>query len=301
MGNMIKAEFRKILTTRLWWALMIPAFLVAGGWALGWSAVTTEIANDLSNEDLIRDFDIPIDEISWSVVALSRGMNIASIFPMIFGALGLASELHRRTITTTFLTASTRPGVLAAKAITYTVWGMIYGLVIALGVSLGALLGSDSNYLPDAKQWFLVLLAGVIMCTLWTLLGLGVGALIGSPVGTLVILLIYALVIGPFGELVLFSVTEGSNLPGFLPNGSANGLTGSTGSALLFDQIQTLVLDRGGELASDDVREGFDQAVRAVAGAPGALSLWLSGLIFLGWTAVFFGTGIWRNQQRDIT
>lgn len=301
MGNMIKAEFRKILTTKLWWALMIPAFLVAGGWALGWSAVTTEIANDLSNEDIIQDLDIPLDEISWSVIALSRGMNIASIFPMIFGALGLASELHRRTITTTFLTASTRPGVLAAKAIVYAIWGMIYGLIIALGVSLGALLGSDSNYLPDAKQWFLVLLSGVIMCTLWTLLGLGVGALIGSPVGTIVILLIYGLVIGPFGELVLFSMTEGSNLPGFLPNGSANGLTGSTGSALLFDQIQTLVLDRGGSLVGDEEREAFDQAVRAVAGAPGALSLWLSGLVFLGWTALFFGTGIWRNQTRDIT
>lgn len=301
MGNMIKAEFRKILTTKLCWAMMIPAFLVAGGWALGGAALTTEIANDLSREDVIQQFDIPINEVSWSVIALARAMNIASIFPMLFGALGLASELHRRTITTTFLTASTRPGVLTAKAIVYGVWGVIYGVIIAIAVSLGALIGSDSNHLPDAKQWFLVLLAGVIMCTLWTLFGLGVGALIGSPVGAIVILLIYALVIGPFGEFVLFSATDGSNLPGFLPNGSANGMTGSTASALLFDQIQALVLNLGGELVTEDRRETFDQAIRAVAGAPGALSLWLSTLVFLGWTALFFGTGMWRNQTRDIT
>ncbi|CRK59648.1 Putative ABC transport system membrane protein [Alloactinosynnema sp. L-07] len=301
MGNMITAEFRKILTTRLWWALLIPAFLLAFGAAWGWSAVTTGIANDLVDEDIIRDFDVPIDEISWSVIALVRGMNIASIFPMVFGALGLASELHRKTITTSFLTAASRPGLLAAKGITYTLWGVIYGLVISGGVTIGALVGSDKGYLPDAKQWFLVMLAGVIMCTLWTLFALGVGALIGSPVGTLVILLIYTLIVGPFGEFVLFSATEGSHAPGFLPNGAANGLTGSTASILLFDQIQTLVLDRGGELADQDVRDGFHDVVSVITGAYGAFSLWISGLIFFVWTAVFFVTGMLRNQSRDIT
>ena len=41
--------------------------------------------------------------------------------------------------------------------------------------------------------------------------------------------------------------------------------------------------------------------MRIAAGAPGAFSLWVSGLIFLGWTALFFGTGLIRNQRRDIT
>lgn len=301
MGRLINAEFRKILTTKLWWALMIPAFLLALGWSWGASALTTEIVNDALDEELIQDLRVPLDEISWSVIALSRGMNIASIFPMIFGALGLASELHRKTITTTFLTAPNRSAVLGAKAVTYLLWGVIFGLVNGIAVSLGTVLGSDSNLLPDGKQWFLILLAGVIMSTLWTLLGLGVGALIGSPTGALVLLLIYGLVVGPASDLVLFGVTDGSNLPGALPNGAANGLTGSTASALLFDQIQTLVLDQGGVVADPEDREQFEYVARIMAGAPGAFSLWLSGLIFLAWTALFFGTGLLRNARRDIT
>ncbi|HVK24994.1 MAG TPA: hypothetical protein VM677_26850 [Actinokineospora sp.] len=301
MGNMITAEFRKILTTRLWWALLIPAFIMALGVAWIWSAITTGISNDLVDEELIQQFDVPVDEISWSVIALVRGMNLASIFPMVFGALGLASELHRKTITTSFLTASSRPGLLAAKSITYALWGLIYGLIIAAGVSLGTLIGSDRNYLPDAKQWFLILLAGLFMCVLWTIFALGVGALIGSPVGTLVILLIYTLIVGPLGEIALFTTTGGSHAPGFMPNGSANGMTGSTASVLLFDQIQALILDRGGQVVDDDVREGFQQFISVVAGAHGAFSLWLSGLIFLAWTGIFYVTGMLRNQARDIT
>src|SRR6266536_2390009 len=240
MGRLIKAEFRKILTTRLWWALLIPAILLAGSWALGWSALITNIINDAKNEDVVTTFHIPVDQLSWSAIALTRSMNIATIFPMVFGALAISSEINRKTITTTFLTAPTRASVLGAKAITYVLWGAIYGVVVAGAASLGAALGSDKAYLPSGGDWMLILISGVIACVLWTLLGMGVGALLGSPVGTLVLLLIYALIVGPFGELILTGVTNGSHVAGFMPNGSANGLTGSTATALLFDQAQGL-------------------------------------------------------------
>ncbi len=41
--------------------------------------------------------------------------------------------------------------------------------------------------------------------------------------------------------------------------------------------------------------------MRGIAGAPGALTLWLSGLLFLAWTGIFFVLGILRNRNRDIT
>lgn len=301
MGRLISAEFRKITTTKLWWALMIPAFLLAFGWAWGAAALTTELISEAMDEPLIQDTRVPLDEFSWSVIALSRAVNFASIFPMIFGALGLANELSRKTITTTFLTAASRTSVLGAKAITYALWGVIYGLLIGLGASLGVLVGSDASLLPEGGQWFIILLSGVFMCALWTLLGLGVGALLGSPVGALVLLLIYALIVGPFGEVVLLAVTEWENLPGILPNGSANGMTGSTAAALLFDQVQSIVLDQGGTPASADDKDSFEQVVRVIAGAPGAFSPWLSGLVFAAWSALFVGIGMARNAGRDIT
>jgi ABC-2 type transport system permease protein len=300
MGLLIKAEFRKILTTKMWWAMMIPAILLAFGWAWGVSALTNSIVSDVSDVDIIEEFNISFDDLSWSVIALTRSMNIATIFPMIFGTLALASEISRKTITTSFLTAPNRGMLLSAKAITYVIWGLLFGIVIALGASIGTAVGSESSYLPDAGQWMMILLSGILGCLLWTLLGLGLGALMGSPVGALVILLIYSLLVGPLGDIVLTATTEGSYLAGFLPNGSANGLTGSTASQVLATQVIDLITNAGGVVDTDG-REQFEQVVRAIAGAPGALTLWLSGLIFLGWTALFFVFGILRNRTRDIT
>ncbi|GLW95719.1 ABC transporter permease subunit [Actinokineospora globicatena] len=299
MGDLITAEFRKILTTKLWWALLIPALAMAFFVALGWSALATDAADGLASDSVFSRFDVPIDEISWSVIALTRAINLSSIFPMVFGALAISSELRHRTITTTFLTSPTRAAVLGAKAVTYVIWGLIYGVAVALLVSAGTATGASSNYLPDGKQWFLILLAGIIQIVLWTLVGVGVGALIGSTTGAVVILLVYSLIVGPVSELALAS-TDVPNLAGAMLNGSANGLTGSTASTLLFDQIQEIVLSRGGEISAD-TKDNVEIVVRAAAGAPGAFSLWLSGLIFLAWTAVLFGAGLARNAKRDIT
>jgi ABC-2 type transport system permease protein len=299
MGNLIKAEFRKITTTRIWWALAVPAVFLAVGW--GWlsSDFFTDVSSSLNDFLDAANVDADLDKMSWASLALTRAMNFATLFPMVFGGLAVASEINRRTITTSFLTASTRSALLTAKALTYALWGLIFGVIVALSASLGVLIGAGSDILPTPGQWITILLTGILSCVLWTLLGMGLGALLGSPVATLLILLLYAGLVGPISELIIFGASAGtSNIPGFLPNGSANGLTGSTAAALLFDQAQDVLNQTN---FSDDAVEAFDQGVRAAAGAPGAFSLWLSGLIFAVWTAIFFVSGMVRNNKRDIT
>ncbi len=298
MGRLIKAEFRKILTTKLWWALLIPAVGLALGWAWLSALAFTDVANDIT--DALDVNNVSDKQLSLSSLALTRAMNFATLFPLVFGALALASEINRKTITTSFLTAPNRASVLGAKAIVYTAWGVIYGVVVALAASLGVLIGTGDGALPSAGDWMLILLSGIVACVLWTLLGMGVGALLGSPVATLVILLLYAALVGPTSEFIITLSTEGSHVAGVMPNGSANGLTGSTASELLFEQVQDLFGSQIGPLSQQQI-DDFDTVVRIAAGAPGAFSLWVSGLIFLGWTALFFGTGLLRNQRRDIT
>jgi ABC-2 type transport system permease protein len=301
MGNLIKAEIRKILTTKMWWALLIPAVALALGWAWLSALFFTDVADGVGQALDDAGVRFNLDELAWSSLALTRAMNFATLFPMVFGALAVSSELARRTITTSFLTAPTRGAVLSAKAIVYAIWGLGYGIVVAICASFGVLIGSGSKVLPSGGDWMLILLSGVLACVLWTLFGMGVGALFGSPVGTLVTLLVYAGLVGPLAELLLTGLTSGSHLAGFMPNGSANGLTGSTASELLFQQLQDLLLVNGQSLVSGDAIDQFDQFVRLAAGAPGAFSLWISGLIFLAWTALFFVTGMMRNRTRDIT
>ncbi|PPK69901.1 ABC transporter permease [Actinokineospora auranticolor] len=303
MGSLIKAEFRKITSTRLWWALLIPTVALATLTALGWAAFTSDTFDALTGERAFLGLQVQMEQVSWSAIAVTRSINLTTIFPMIFGALAISAELNHRTITTSFLTGSSRGAVLSAKAIAYAVWGAVFGVAIVASSCLGAAISSDPRFMPEFGQLALIALAGIGATVLWTLLGLGVGALIGSSVGALVVLLVYALVVGPVGELILFAQTDGSHLPGLLPNGSASGFTGATAASALVSQVKSAVLNAGGSLPSigSTRLDEIEEAIRWAAGTPGALSLGLSALVFAGWTLLFFGTGVLRNRNRDIT
>jgi ABC-2 type transport system permease protein len=302
MGRLIKAEYLKIVTTKMWWALLIPSVMLALGWAWIGGEAFSSAAEGLGDVFDDAGVDLELDEMSWASLGLTRAMNFATLFPMVFGALAVASEINRRTITTSFLTAPTRGAVLTAKAIVYVVWGLVYGIVVALGATIGTAIGADAAVLPDPGDWILILLTGILACLMWTLFGMGVGALLGSPVAALLVLLLYAGLVGPISELIITVASEDSHIAGLMPNGSANGLTGSTATALLFQETQDLLAASGQQdLITDEVVDGFNQAVRFAAGAPGAFAMWLSGLIFAAWTALFFVTGMARNNNRDIT
>lgn len=296
MGRLITAEFRKIFTTKLWWGLLIPTVVLAFAWSFGVGKLINGIGDAVEHDPGFQRLGVNLNNVSLAVFALSRGINISTIFPMLFGALGLSSELHRKTITTTFLTAPNRASVLSAKAITYVIWGLGYGIVIAAMVSLGTLAGTGGNYMPDAGGLMLILLAGVLSCLLWTLLGLGVGALLGSTTGSVVLLIIYAVIVEPIADLFLHN-----GVVGFLPNGSADGLTGSTAGQILIDQLSTMAHAPLAQLMGPADWNNFLNAVRIAAGAIGASDWWISGLIFLLWSMVFFAIGLVRNQTRDIT
>ncbi|HVV18035.1 MAG TPA: ABC transporter permease, partial [Pseudonocardiaceae bacterium] len=203
MGGLIKAEFRKVLSTKVWWALLIPAAALGFGWSFVTAKIINSIGESVRDNTVFQHAGLTFQDVPWSVFALSRGINITTIFPMLFGALGLASELHRRTITTSFLTAPTRSTMLGAKAITYVAWGAIYGVLIAGVTMLGTLAGSSGNYLPGGSGFLLLAIAAIIASILWTLLGLGVGALLGSTTGSIVLLLVYTVIAEPIIAAVL--------------------------------------------------------------------------------------------------
>ncbi|GAB2982519.1 ABC-2 transporter permease [Saccharothrix stipae] len=290
MGNLIKSEFRKTTTTGLWWGLMIPTVLLAFGWALGTGAIFKTVTDFMSSseaEELTTLLGVDASQWQMSVFGIARSINVATIFPMIFGGLAIANEINRKTITTTFLTAPNRVSALTAKMIVYVLWGAIFGIVIVASVSIGIAITSDSGSLPDAGGWLALAGVGVLSSILMTMFGVGVGALMTSVVGTTVVLLLYMLIVENGIQLVLAS----QGLPeiiGFLPNGAVNGLTGSVASSLF-------VANAG--VVPEDLVEGL----RAIGGALGAFDWWLSGLIFLVWTALFFLGGWAATQRKDIT
>ncbi|PXY21047.1 ABC transporter permease subunit [Prauserella muralis] len=295
MGNLIKAEMRKVLTTKSWWALMIPAVLFAFLFALGWGAITNDLNDYLGSSDarqLAGALGVQLGELPVGLLSLAHGVNIGTMFPVIFGVFALAGEYSKKTITTTFLTAPNRVSALTAKMITYIGWGAVYGVVIVAGASLATLLTVDSRGLPSAGQWLAVLGAGVLATILATLFGIGVGAVWNSVVGATVTLTIWMLVVENVLVFVSFGWWGVRWLGGVLPNGTLNGIVGAIGA----EAFGAAGVSVPGELDKD-----FQWLLQYTAGAPGAFSWWAAALIFLAWTMLFFAGGWAANQRRDIT
>lgn len=290
MGNLVQAELRKTTTTGLWWGLLIPTTLLALGWGLA-TGLFGQLFVDFaasSGADEVSDFlGVTPDQWKVSLFGIARAINISTIFPMIFGAMAISGEINRRTITTTFLTAPSRMHALLAKMLVYVLWGAIYGLAIMLFLSIGVFLTSESGQLPDAGGWAMLTLACVLSSILMTMFGVGIGALIPNVAGVIVLLLLYFLVIENVLHLVL-AYLEVPTVIGFLPNGSINGLTGSI--------AVDLFLSTAGVVPPE-----LEAALRAVAGAGGALDWWWSGLVFLGWSGIVFAGGWAIAQSKDIT
>ncbi|TVT36468.1 ABC transporter permease subunit [Amycolatopsis rhizosphaerae] len=294
MGRLIIAEFRKTLTTKSWWGLMIPAVVFAFGFALGWGAFANKVGNVLDSEetqDIAHALGIEIGHLPMGLLAIGHGINIGLVFPVIFGVYALAGEYSKKTITTTFLTAPNRGSVLTAKMITYIVWGMLYGLVIAAVASLGIALSVDQARQPTSGQWLGVIGASVLAGVLATLFGIGVGAVWKSVVGSVITLSIYLLVFENVLVLVSYGLWKVSWLGGVLPNGTMNGIVGAIGAEAF--GAAGVKLPR--------INEEAQWTLQYFAGAPGAFSWWASALIFFAWTMLFFLTGWASNQRRDIT
>lgn len=294
MGRLIKAEFRKTLTTKSWWGLMIPAVIFSFGFALGWGAFANEVGDVLDSHNtqvIAQALGISTGELPMGLLAIGHGINVGLTFPVIFGVFALAGEYSKKTITTTFLTAQNRVSVLSAKMITYTIWGAIYGLVVAAAASLGIALAVNSERLPSSGQWLGVLGAAVLAGVLATLFGIGVGAVWNSVVGAVVTLIIYLLLVENVLVLLCYGLWRIDWLGGVLPNGTMDGIVGAIGAqAFGAAGVKVPGLD-----------EEAQWTLQYVAGAPGAFSWWASALIFFAWTMVFFVGGWVANQRRDIT
>jgi ABC-2 type transport system permease protein len=294
MGRLLVAEFRKTLTTKSWWGLMIPAVVLAFGFALGWGAFANEVGDVLSSSEtqtIAQALGIQTGDLPMGLLAIGHGINIGLTFPVIFGVFALAGEYSKKTITTTFLTAPNRVSVLTAKMITYIVWGGIYGLVVAAASSLGIVITVDGSRLPSGGQWLAVVGASVLAGILATLFGIGVGAVWNSVVGSVVTLVIYLLVIENVLVLLFYGLWRVDWLGAVLPNGTMNGIVGAIGAqAFGAAGVKVPGLDKEAQWT-----------LQYVAGAPGAFSWWASALVFLAWTAVFFAGGWAANQRRDIT
>jgi ABC-2 type transport system permease protein len=277
MELLITAEYRKILTTKLWWALLIPAAVLSLGFTWG-GAVIGAVA-DVSRS--LRG-TLPL-----ALPGFAQGINYATVFALILGGTAVTGEMRHKTITTSYLTGPTRGAVLTAKMLVYSTFGALYGVVCMLAATIGALLG---NNFPDGGDWFALAGVGVLAMIMWTLVGVGIGALMGNQVGTIVGTVVYVLVIEPILSIVLRTNDLGQ-IPPFLPNSAGSSMVTSLSFDLFFSGLSGTVRQ------SQRLNEEF----RSVFGLTYSPDWWSSGLIFAGYAVLIGMIGWIVARNRDIT
>ena len=228
MRAALLSEYRKLVTTRMWWVLAVVmagymAFL-AGllAWALTAGATRGSSAGTapavLTTEAIVR-----------SVYTVS--VSLGYVFPLVVGALLVTSEYRHHTLTPTLLAEPNRDRVVVAKLTVGTVLGLLYGLVgtaVSTGVGAGVLaLLHRPTGLGAASTWGTLGLS-VVALGAWALIGVALGTVITSQVAVIIVALAFTQFVEPVLRTVLALTSWGKGIGRFLPGAAGEAITGGS-------------------------------------------------------------------------
>jgi ABC-2 type transport system permease protein len=262
----VSAEFRKILTTRLWWVLALILF----GY-VGFTAAAIGFFVSITPEDPAMAFPGDLAPLVYSM-ATATGY----VFPVIFGAMSITSEVRHRTLGTVFLATPNRSVVLAAKAVAGLVVGAVYGVValagsVGLGAPVLAAVG-EPTLLADGDTW-LMLGRIVLAMALWGLVGVALGVLIPSQIGSIVTIIAFTQFVEPILRTAAAFADWLGEVGKFLP--------GAAGDALVGASFFTMFAGAGGGAAP--------------------LEWWQGGLVLAGYAVLMGAIGAATMWRRDVT
>lgn len=269
---LVRSEYRKVLSTKGWWGLLIPIVVL--------SLLINVFGGVVADLSATSDGALPL-----LLASLAYTLALTALFAAVAGAVGAAGEFRHRTVTTTYLTAPGRGPVLVAKMLVSAALGAVYALSVTVFSLLGGLLAQDDAPFPAPGPLFAVIGIGVLVCALWAAIGAALGIAVGNQVGVLVGLLLYVLL----GELLISLLLGASEsepvqqITAYLPV--------NAGEVALYAIPAT-------ELGGPAV--GLD-AAGAIAGVTGALPWWGSLLVLAGWLLAAAAPAWWAGARRDIT
>jgi ABC-2 type transport system permease protein len=217
MTRLVRAEWTKLFTTRVWIGLILGACALVGASA----ALITGFAGQTQNGQQ----GIPaVGTAAYERAAFSVGTN-ATIFMLILGIIGMTQEYRHRTATPTFLTSPQRGRVVVAKLVAYTLAAIpLTAAVLAVGVAVvwiyAGARGAAPSFSGDNLRelgW----VAGALV--IYAVMGVGIGALLRNQVGAIVGSLVYLFVI----ENVIAGIPATASAYKWLPGGALRAMTAS--------------------------------------------------------------------------
>jgi hypothetical protein len=220
MRNLLRSEWLKVITTKLWWGLMLAAVAVAA------LAVISQIANAPSlgpPGTVVPDPFIQASNQRSLVAAGAAG----GVFALVFGIIMMTTEFRHLTSRPTFLIQPRRGRVIAAKLVVAAAMGAAYGVASAVVVVavMAPWLGTKGVSIGWVSNGLLATLArAAVAMAIYAVVGVGVGVLVRNQLAAVIGALAFLYVIED-----LFAVIP--LLRGWfrlLPGPAAGALVGST-------------------------------------------------------------------------
>ncbi|NLA09715.1 MAG: ABC transporter permease [Microbacteriaceae bacterium] len=270
-----RSEGTKVFTTSTWWILAIVLAAYVGSTAGGLAWLFGAVQTGLVGADAAGGAP-PVAPGALPLTMYSIASSIGYVFPLLIGTLMSTAEFRHGTLTPTFLATPRRGVALGAKLTAAVVIGASYGVIAIVAVVAPTALvfvGFDIDPMLGSGDTWLFLARTLLALVLWTLVGVGLGALIRNQVAAIVIVLAFTQVIEPILRLAGSFVGWVGDATRFLPGAASDALVGAS----------------------------FYSAIAGAGGTgSGALEWWQGGLVLLGFAAMFAVLAQLFSWRRDV-
>jgi hypothetical protein len=271
----LRSEYTKITSTRMWWVLALVLFGYVG---LSTAGISLVFGFNVGGDGAASPGTAPgapaIDPSGLAPLVYSFASSIGYVFPLLVGALAVTNEFRHQTLTPTFLATPRRGGVLGGKLANGLLFGALYGVVgLFASVGLGALilnLFDIDPLLGESGTWALIGRVLIAMA-LWGAIGVGVGTLIPSQVGSIVVILAFTQFLEPILRLAAGFVDVLGDIGQYLPGAAGDALVGAS----------------------------FFSVAGPAAGP--MLEWWQGGLVLAAYAVLFTVIGYAVSWRRDVT
>ena len=224
MRTALVAEFRKLVSTRMWWLLL----LVLAGY-LAFIGVVMAASFVFTPED--QSGAAPLEGVAAARAIYGLTNAVGYVFPLVIGSLAITTEFRHQTITETLLVEPRRGVLLGAKLLATVPIGLLYGVVgtaAVVGASAPLLAGwGDGAFLGD-RSVLEILTLGVVVTVLWAMIGVAFGSVVPNQVAAIVVILAFTQFVEPIARLALGAFERSDSVARFLPGAAADGLIGSS-------------------------------------------------------------------------
>ncbi len=212
MTALVRAEWTKLFTTRVWLGLLLGACVMVAGFTVLLTAFAGDPESGLP----------PVGSELYEELAFATAANVVVLF-IILGIIGMTQEYRHRTATPTFLTTPKRGRVVIAKLLAYALAAVPLALVVlAVNVLVVYIHAGARGAAPELTGDNLrVLASSGLALVVYAVIGVGIGALLRNQVGAIVGALVYLFVVEP----IIRQIPATAPAYKWMPGGALEALT----------------------------------------------------------------------------